>query len=172
MQASIEILPASCGDLARLFEVRNQSAFDGCRHVYTPEQLRVWLSRPLPNKVSELLTQGNVLVAKAHNEIIGEIIGYGALDPTDKVVEAVFVIPAYAGKGVGRALLDAVESLAQKLDLGELQLLASLNAVPFYRKAGYVFIEHGELPLTESLVLEYEKMEKRLGSAISKSDQT
>jgi putative acetyltransferase len=168
MQASIEILPASCGDLARLFEVRNQSAHDGCRHVYTPEQLRVWLSRPLPNKVSELLTQGNVLVAKAHNEIIG----YGALDPTDKVVEAVFVIPAYAGKGVGRALLDAVESLAQKLDLGELQLFASLNAVPFYRKAGYVFIEHGELPLTESLVLEYEKMEKRLGSAIFKSDQT
>ena len=158
----MKIRTAIAGEIDRLREVRNLSAEVGCRFIYSPEQLTAWLSRPLPQKMCELLSKGYVLVAEEQREIVG----YGAIDPANNEVETVFVIPSFAGKGVGSALLGALESLALEFNLTTLQLSASLNAVSFYRRAGYVSFARGELPLNESLVLEFESMEKRLGAAV------
>ena len=158
----MRIRPADATELEKLREVRDLSAQAGCRFVYSPEQLTAWLNRPLPEKMLALLNEGYVLVAEEHHQVVG----YGALDPANDEVEAIFVVPACAGRGIGRVLLAAIESLAIGLNLAKLKLSASLNAVPFYSRAGYVSFARGTLPLNESLVLEYESMEKSLGAAV------
>ena len=158
----MNIRTAIASEIDRLREVRNLSAEVGCRFAYSAEQLTAWLNRPLPQKMFELLSKGYVLVAEEQHEIVG----YGAIDPANNEVEAIFVIPSLAGRGVGRVLLAALESLALELKLTTLHLSASLNAVSFYRGAGYVSSARGEFPLSESLVLEFESMEKRLGAAV------
>ena len=158
----MKIRTGIASELGRLREVRNSSAQAGCQFVYSREQLTVWLDRPLPEKMLELVNLGHVLVAEEEHEIVG----YGALDAGNYEVEAIFVLPSYTGQGVGRALLGALESLAVGLNLVNLQLSASLNAVSFYRNAGYVPSGRGKLALNDSLALEYESMEKNLGAAV------
>ena len=158
----MRIRAAIASEFETLRELRDLSAHVGCRFVYAPEQLTAWLNRPLPDKMHALLNEGYVLVAEDEHQVVG----YGALDPARNEVEAIFVVPSYAGQGIGRVLLRAIESLALGLNLEKLQLSASLNAVSFYSRAGYVSSGRGAFPLSESLVLEYESMEKRLGAAV------
>ena len=52
-------------------------------------------------------------------------------------VHAVFVHPARQGQGIGRHLMEAVESAAQARGECGLMLYASLSAVPFYEANGW-----------------------------------
>ena len=157
----MKIRSAIASELEHLREVRNLSAQAGCRAVYSSEQLLAWLTRPLPEKMLLLIKEGFVLVA----EVQEAIVGYGALDPNTHEVEAVFVLPSFAGRGIGRALLGALESRALSLNIKHLHLAASLNAVPFYRAAGYISSTRAEFPLEHGLALEYENMAKSLCAA-------
>ena len=51
--------------------------------------------------------------------------------------KAVYVAPGWTGRGVGSALLAAVEGHAAAADVVELHLESSLNAVAFYLARGY-----------------------------------
>lgn len=69
----------------------------------------------------------------------GRIVGFSAADPRDGSIWALFVLPEYEGRGIGKALLaEACETLrvgghAQaRLSTG-----ASTRAEAFYRRAGW-----------------------------------
>ena len=64
-------------------------------------------------------------------------VGFAELDARDGVVNACYVDPTEHGRGVGRALMDAIERAARAEGLRQLTLDASLNAVPFYRALGW-----------------------------------
>ena len=66
------------------------------------------------------------------------IVGFGVLNQESAEVEAVYVRPEADRRGIGLEVLGKLEERAGALGLGELRLNASLNAVPFYEKAGYV----------------------------------
>ncbi|MBD3895012.1 GNAT family N-acetyltransferase [Halomonas sp. ML-15] len=157
----VAIRRGRCSDLATLLEVRNCSAYYGCGAAYSSVQLSAWLARPLPEKMLDLLSRGCVYVAESS----GEIVGYSALDPDANEIEAVFVLPSFSGLGVGGMLLHSAEKLAIKQGLSSLSLSASLNAVPFYRSAGYVSTSQGRQSLNKEIFLEYECMEKVLCDA-------
>jgi len=148
---------ASPGDLDALKRVRDESARHACGAVYSPAQLAAWLARPLPAKMRALIDSACVLVAMSD----GEIVGYGAIDLATAEIEAVFVAPGAMGSGLGRRLLHQLEDIARANDVRALSLSASLNAVPFYRRAGYVTTSRGQFPLDEHQFLEFERMEKR-----------
>lgn len=145
------------GDLDALKRVRDESARHACGAVYSPAQLAAWLARPLPAKMRALIDAECVLVAESD----GEIVGYGAIDLATAEIEAVFVAPRAMGSGLGRRLLHQLEDIARAGDVRALSLSASLNAVPFYRRAGYVTTSLGRFPLDEHQFLEFERMEKR-----------
>lgn len=48
------------------------------------------------------------------------------------------VLNNYRGKGVGRALLDTATTFAQSIQLFECFLYSQTQAIPFYRKAGFI----------------------------------
>jgi putative acetyltransferase len=69
------------------------------------------------------------------------VVGFGQLDGVTGEVEAIYVRPSAARSGVGSRLLSELEHVARDLGLGELFLDSSLNAVPFYTRAGFRGVE-------------------------------
>ena len=65
------------------------------------------------------------------------IRGFAQLDPVAASIQAVYVAPASARRGIGAKLLVAAEEAAVALGLTRLTLDSSLNAVAFYVHAGY-----------------------------------
>jgi putative acetyltransferase len=93
------------------------------------------------------------------------VVGHGHLVPTEGEVRAVYVHPEANGRGVGSAILDALESRARDLRLDDLTLWASLNAVGFYEQAGYERAgreTYSTVHDGETVDLDVEKMAKRL----------
>lgn len=70
----------------------------------------------------------------------GVLLGYLNLSPqtgTEVKMRQVAVAPEYQGKGVGRALVEASETLAKSLGFHKMVLHARETAMPFYTRLGY-----------------------------------
>ena len=84
-----------------------------------------------PPSLHELAKERVIFVAVEGNAIVGT-----ASLGRDQV-HAVFVHPARQGRGIGRRLMEAVESEAQARGERGLILYASVSAVPFYEANGW-----------------------------------
>lgn len=94
-----------------------------------------------PASVSELLARRLVLVAEGQDGIVGT----ASLDGC--VVRTVFVDPKHQGRGIGTALMAAVEEIAVERDIAVLKVPSSVTAQPFYANLGYTSVRdsyHGE----------------------------
>jgi putative acetyltransferase len=100
---------------------------------YTPEEIESWASPRQPEHYVEPVRNKEFYVAEED----GDVIGFGALDHKQKEIEAVYVSPEAARRGVGKAILRRLEERARELGIESLKMDASLNAVPFYKSAGY-----------------------------------
>lgn len=76
----------------------------------------------------------------------GAVAGFGELALQEHEIHAVYVHPDHARAGVGSALLAELEGVARGLGMAELTLQSSLNAVPFYERAGYERVADAESP--------------------------
>ncbi|MFB6159507.1 MAG: GNAT family N-acetyltransferase [Candidatus Nanohalobium sp.] len=79
----------------------------------------------------------NYFVAVEDDEIIG-VAGYQSESGT---VAGIFVDPELKGSGIGSKLMDRIEEDAQSEGLEEMETLASLEAVEFYKKNSYKVTE-------------------------------
>lgn len=99
-----------------------------------------------------------ILVATLDNKIIGAI-RYEFLNKNQIYFSKLVTLPSYRGVGVGQALINKLESIAQKekvkkisLDVMEEKLL-----VPYYKKIGYKvlrkvkFLNHHEVYMFKNL---------------------
>ncbi len=85
-----------------------------------------------------------ILVAEAAGRVVGMCSGQMTISTAEGgfslLVEDVVVAEAWQGKGIGRALLAALEQWAADRKIGRLQLLADRNnaaALEFYRRLGW-----------------------------------
>jgi putative acetyltransferase len=104
---------------------------------YTAEQVEAWAESRRPEYSQQMLEAGRIHVAECE----GKVAGYGIIELETKQVQAVYVSPDHARKGVGTAVLQALEQAAVQAGIDTLRLTASLNAVGFYQKAGYQEVE-------------------------------
>ena len=84
-----------------------------------------------PPSLCELAKKRVIFVAVEGNVIVGTASLGG------DQVHAVFVHPARQGQGIGRRLMEAVESEARARGEPGLILFASVSAVPFYETGGW-----------------------------------
>ena len=97
-----------------------------------PEDFRAKVEASLtPKSLRELAKERVILVAMEGDAIVGT-----ASLGRDQV-HAVFVHPARQGRGIGRRLMEALESEARARGERELILYASLSAVAFYEANGW-----------------------------------
>lgn len=100
---------------------------------YGPQEIEAWVAQLSPESFSDSIASKVFLVG----EVASQVVGFGVLEPQTATVEALYVSPAVARRGVGSALLCALESEARAVDLQLLHLRASLNSVAFWERAGY-----------------------------------
>lgn len=131
----MRIRPATPADCAPIWAVHTRAIRHGCASHYPPRDIAAWSGRTSPASYAEALITRVMLVAEDDD---GRIAGFAQLDPAEGVVEAVYVDPDFMRRGIGRALMRALEAEAGRLNLPRLVLDASLNAVPFYSAIGFV----------------------------------
>ena len=84
-----------------------------------------------PPAILHLLTKRQVLVATAGSHIVAT----ASLD--HDIVRSVFVDPRYQGKGIGRQLMERLQSLAINAGLNQLRVPSSVTAEGFYASLGF-----------------------------------
>jgi putative acetyltransferase len=111
--------------------------------LYTPEEIQAWAVPRNPSSYEESIRSKEFFVAESG----GAIVGFGVLNQEIAEVEAVYVAPGAGRRGIGLKVLRKLEERASAFGLKVLRLNASLNAVPFYEKAGYVAQERSKYRL-------------------------
>jgi putative acetyltransferase len=119
-----------CEGIARL---HSRAVREIAHSHYTPEEIAAW-ERPHELRVYvEAVQNKQFYVAEEY----GAVIGFGTLNDKQNEIEAVYVSPQVVRRGVASAILLQLEERARELGIQSLKLDASLNAVPFYKSAGY-----------------------------------
>ncbi|HEL3862925.1 GNAT family N-acetyltransferase [Stenotrophomonas sp. RS-48] len=120
-------------DVSPLWALRTRCVRETCSSHYPPEVIAPWAASPPPAQYPRLLSQGGCVVAEGGQ---GELLGFGVLDIDGNEVDALFVDPDRGGQGIGQALMQRLLALA---DPGrDVVLSASLNAVSFYQRQGFI----------------------------------
>lgn len=159
-QTMIAVRKASQSDRQAVWSVHVRAIRETCSRSYTPEQVIAWSRLLPPDSSIQVLQDREFLVAEKH----GVIAGFGLLNQGSEEVEAVYVRPDHLRGGVGRAILEALERVAQQGGLDTLWLFATLNAVPFYLAAGYIVQHDTQHCLPNGMELPCVRMAKRLPS--------
>jgi len=132
----MRLRPARSEEIDALWALRTRALGHASAGHYAQAVLDAWLPAPVPDSMSRLIAAGGALVA----EEAGQVLGYGAVNVAAGEVDALFVEPGRHGGGIGARLLAACEDLARAAGCTRLYLSASLNAVPFYQRAGLVIV--------------------------------
>jgi GNAT superfamily N-acetyltransferase len=90
------------------------------------------------------------------------LAGFADLDAQAGVVRGCYVEPDFARRGVGRALMDAVEREARSAGRSALLLDATRNAVPFYEALGWRAEAPARHPLGHGATLDCVIMSKAI----------
>lgn len=86
----------------------------------------------------------------------------GDIDPANDParVRAMFVLPEYARRGLGRLILETSENHARELGFTRFELMATLPGVPLYQACGYEEVERVELELPDGTRMPGVRMRK------------
>lgn len=112
--------------------------------MYTAEEIQAWAVPKKPESYAESIRSKEFFVAVEGSVILG----FGVFNQENAEVEAVYVSPEASGRGIGLEVLKKLEERARALGLRVMRLNASLNAVPFYKRAGYVAQEASKYRLS------------------------
>jgi N-acetylglutamate synthase-like GNAT family acetyltransferase len=174
--AAVGSIPTSCSSLfevmlnirkARLKDSQgiadvHVAAVSGIRTtLYSPEEIQAWAVPKNPERYEEIIRAKEFLIAEEG----GIILGFGVLDRERAEIEALYVSPQVGRRGIGLELLRKLEERACDLGLKTLRLNASLNAVPFYEKAGFVGHERSKYLLSTGVEIACVPMSKETGRA-------
>ena len=154
----IELRQATCDDLDLLWELRTRAVAHACAAHYSEAVLAVWLASPVPDSLRPLFADGGGMVAIED----GRMLGYAVWNAASGEVDGLFVEPAQHGRGIGAMLINAIESAARAAGCERLFLSASLNAVPFYGRAGFVAVREEMYPHRSGIGIPSVFMEKQL----------
>lgn len=115
---------------------------------YALEDLKEFVEYYSPETVLELAQEGQTYVL-----VDGEtIVGCGSVvpladQPGTSEIRAVFLLPEYAGQGLGRDLMAVLEADPIYTKSDRIIISASITAHPFYAKLGYTYV--GGVPVCE-----------------------
>ena len=153
----LEIKRATPADAQAAFAIRLLAIRSQCIGAYTAEQMALWTRGKAEDGYDTLMDKPFYL-----GWVNGEPVVTGMLDLDNNEMGALFVLPEFAGRGYGKAMLDHLEKLARELAIEEVVLDSTLNAASFYRACGYVGEEQAVYHSPSGLELACIPMVKRL----------
>jgi putative acetyltransferase len=130
----------------------------GCRYHYGPAQREVVFG----NYARTLFVDALEPLDNVAATLDGRLVAFAQLDAASCRLRALFVDADEQQRGVGRALLAEVEARAVRRGCARLHGAMSLNAVPFYARAGYAPCAGPERLQATGVPIPIVRMEKRL----------
>ncbi|MFK3605231.1 GNAT family N-acetyltransferase [Pseudomonas fluorescens] len=155
----LEIKRATPDDANAAFHIRREAIRSQCIGAYTAEQMALWTRGSAEDGYSVLMGKPFYL-----GWVQGEPVATGMLDLDNNEVGALFVLPAFTGRGYGKHMLEHLEKLARASAIEQVVLDATLNAASFYRACGYVGNEQAVYHSPSGLTLACIPMVKRLSA--------
>jgi GNAT superfamily N-acetyltransferase len=161
MDGDIEIRAGGRADPEAIMLVHVAAIIAGGPAAYSDRQVAAWAAKTdgtdrYEDSLADPTT--DVLVAEAGDRVVG----FGELDVAQGEIEAVFVDPAYSGRGIGSALLARFERRLREAGFDRARLRAVLNAVGFYEDRGYERVERVTTTTTAGVEVESVWMERPL----------
>lgn len=138
-----------------LWALRTRCVLEVCSTAYPPEVIAPWAAAPPPPQYAGLIERGGCVIAE---DAAGQLLGYGVIDLAGNEIDALFVDPGCGGRGIGMAVMQALQAMADPAR--PLVLSASLNAVPFYRRAGFVVVREENYPHPSGVALASVRMQR------------
>jgi HAD superfamily hydrolase (TIGR01509 family) len=117
-----------------------RSILETCAKDYSEEQISAW-GRRRYNAEERLRTIQEDLIWVV--EFKNVIHGYGHVAVSKGTggrcvdIDALYLTPDVAGRGIGRTLMTAMEAAARNLGSCEIELLSTRSALSFYKRIGY-----------------------------------
>lgn len=130
-----DIREVTDGDIGEVSCLVGRCVWVCCRDVYNDDERRYWVSLYSGENFLKYTEGWKFFVLSLE----GRVVGCAGLNRDE--VKGMFVDPEFQGKKNRQKLLDFVEIFARELGVTKLFLDSSLNAVGFYRRNGYVFVE-------------------------------
>jgi putative acetyltransferase len=124
-------------DAQSIKDLHDRSVLVLCRSHYTSDQIEEWVKFSPLEKYRERLLFQRTFVA----EIDGRIIGYVRWNPATGELCSIFIHPDHTRQGIATQLMKKAYQDVHAAGQNNLWLYASLNAVPFYRKEGWTYVE-------------------------------
>lgn len=160
MSTAYPLRPFLAADTMALRDLFVQSIEELTADDYDEDQRIAWAATAADAQAfAERLGAMTTLVV----QVDGEYAGFASLKDNTSF-EMLYVHPYFAGQGVGTALADAIERLAQGRGAKEITVEASDTAEPFFEARGYAATQRNMVP-RDDLWLPNTTMKKRLGAA-------
>ena len=111
--------------------VRQRAIRESAAGLYDSDALEAWARGASEDELRAKIatTAGFVAV------VGGEVVGWASLDGSE--VDQLYVDPDHGGMGVARRLYAAIETLARTHGAAQLTAVASLRAIPVFRRFGF-----------------------------------
>lgn len=130
---------------------------------YSPRALDLFRHYHSRAAVADRIAHGLVLVVEQE----GRLVGTGTLH--DGEILGVFVSPDGQGRGIGGAIMDALEHEARAGGLARITLGASLTALDFYTRRGYTLRTKMVMDAGEGEHLDYYPADKALTDPVAEA---
>ncbi|WP_375751829.1 GNAT family N-acetyltransferase [Vibrio sp. HN007] len=133
-------------------DLYHQSVHSIDSSLYTQEQKEVWAPTP-PNYA---FWEQRLIDKKPSLAIIdNQVAGFIELD-VDGHIDCTYTHPNYQRQGVASALYEHVLSIARSRKLSRLYVEASLVALPFFEKRGFVIVKRNEIYRQGSTLINFD----------------
>jgi putative acetyltransferase len=164
--ASFSLRRGLPGDARAILEA-HRSAVRGTASAYYSQAVidewgAVYLAPERITNFERWIERGEEVIVVAV-DFTDKVIGFGSIVPNNSELRAVYVCAEYGRRGIGRAILSQLETLAREAGLNELSMDASMNAVPFYTANGFISLGPGEHPMPSGNRMACMRMSKSLG---------
>ena len=126
----LRIRSATLTDAEVMHQIHTEAILGLCQEHYSPAQIAAWLAGRTPSGYLAGINTGHMFLA----HMAGHAVGFGHAEPG--IILGMFVAAGAAGQGVGQQLLTYALRIASQ-GVHKIKLTATLNAQPFYEKAGF-----------------------------------
>ena len=123
---------ATPSDAAVLHALRSRSILELAPSRMSIEEVRKWAERGSVESTLRRLKQMEVWVAEMPSQIVGWVAVRG-----EDYLDALYVDPKFAGRGIGSRLLRLIEDAMRGRGIAVIRAEASWNAEDFYIRRGY-----------------------------------
>lgn len=139
----MEIVQPDNDDFDFIAQIYNE-AIQPFLKIYTKEEIEHFQLSETKESIAQAAITRQILCIKEGDAVIGYAVFY-LKNKTTLWVNSFYISPAHQGKGIGKALLSAVENYAHEV-LAKIIALETHTkatwAIDFYKKCGYIVVNN------------------------------